>query len=283
MTIQEAYEQFTSQLETIYQKREANSIGRIVFEDEFKIYALNSKKIFDIENRTRLDEILTQLLKHEPIQYILGQADFYGHKFKVDFNVLIPRQETEELVYWVKNTIKEISKETLKILDIGTGSGCIPISLKKLFPEIKMFATDISPNALVVAKENANRLDVVIDFKKNNILKLSDQAQLGSYNIIISNPPYIPTKEMKLMPERVLIYEPGLALFVENDDPLLFYKAIADFGKTHLKENGFLFFEINEYNAQEVVNYLESIDYENVMLENDINGKPRMIRAKMSG
>ena len=292
MTIKETYEYFTKSIQPIYVEREANSIGRIVFEDAFSIHALNAQRPFPEEHQLRLEEIIKRLLTHEPIQYILGEADFYDYKFKVNPNVLIPRQETEELVFWIKNTIqREVFKNeddifqlkkyptNLTVLDIGTGSGCIPITLKKLMPEIELTAIDISLNALEVAKENANLLEADIYFQKNNILNKADQEHLNTFHIIVSNPPYIPHKEKKLMPQRVLKHEPDLALFVEDDDSILFYKTIARFALHHLHDNGFLFFEINEYNANEVVTYLESIHYREVILENDINGKPRMIRA----
>ena len=291
-TIKETYDFFTSKLQPIYDAREAHSITRIVFEDEFSIHALNSQRPFLEEHQNRLDEILERLLKHEPVQYILGEADFFGYKFKVDSNVLIPRQETEELVYWVKNTIQQdIYKiendifnfkkhpQNLKILDIGTGSGCIPISLKKLIPEIEIKGIDVSDGALEIAKQNAINLDVDVSFKKNDILNLHDQEHLDIFHIIISNPPYIPIEESKLMPKHVLEHEPELALFVKSDDALLFYKKIASFAFRHLIENGFLFFEINEFNSTDVVKYLEKLNFRDIILENDINGRPRMIRA----
>jgi len=292
MTIKETYEYFTKSIHSVYVEREANSIGRIVFEDEFSIHALNSQRPFPETNQSRLEEIIKRLLTHEPIQYILGEADFYGNKFKVNPNVLIPRQETEELVYWVNNTIqKEIYEDekdifyfknfprNLTILDIGTGSGCIPITLKKLIPEIEITATDVSSKALDVARQNAKLLETEVHFKENNILDVTSQKYLSNFHIIISNPPYIPYKEKKIMPERVLKFEPNLALFVNNDNSILFYKTIARFAFYNLERNGFLFFEINEYNANEVVTHLETNKYREIILENDINGKPRMIRA----
>ena len=292
-TIKETYEFFTSKLQPIYDVREAHSITRIVFEDEFSIYALNAQRPFLEKHKSRLKEILERLLKHEPVQYILGEADFYGHKFKVDSNVLIPRQETEELVYWVKDTIQQDiyknendifnlkkNPQNLKVLDIGTGSGCIPISLKKIFPEIEITGMDISDGALEIAKQNAITLEAEVSFEKNDILNSVDKEYYYDLHIIISNPPYIPFEESKLMPKHVLEHEPELALFVENDDALIFYKEIAQFASTHLQENGFLFFEINEFNSSDVVQYLEELNFSNITLKNDINGRPRMIRAQ---
>ena len=290
MTIKNTYENFSTALQTIYDVREANSIARIVFEDEFSIHALNSQRPFLEKNINRLEEIQSRLLQHEPVQYILGVADFYGFKFKVDTNVLIPRQETEELVYWVRNTIQQeiyrenifnFSKNTsnLKVLDIGTGSGCIPISLKKLIPEIESKGIDISAGALQVAKQNAIDLKTDVKFDQADILNVIDQKQLDTYHIIISNPPYIAYEESKLMSQNVLKFEPVLALFVEDDDVNLFYKKIAHFAKRNLVKNGFLFFEINEFNSKEVVAYLEKLNFKDIILENDMNGKPRMIRA----
>lgn len=281
MNIKETYQKFIHQLQTIYPEGEANGIARIVFEDEFKLYDFSSEKEFLPQNDVRLNEILERLLKHEPVQYILGEADFYGYKFKVNEYVLIPRQDTEELVYFIKNTVKSISnKNVIKLLDVGTGSGCIPITLKKIFPEIEIHALDISEDALRLAKKNANNLEAEITFYQKNILNEAEWGSLPVFDIIVSNPPYIPHREAHLMPENVKQFEPHLALFVGDENPLIFYEKIANFAKRNLNDNGFLFFETNEFNAKEVMEMLNNKTFTKCDLEQDMEGKDRMIRAQ---
>lgn len=269
------------QLATLYDSGEARSIARIVFEDALRVHDLQSKApLFNIQEE-ELNEIKVRLLQKEPVQYILGQADFYGLKFKVNQNVLIPRQETEELVYWVLETIqKEIKKSDLKLLDIGTGTGCIPITLKKKVPQLNIDALDLSQDALEIAALNANIHKTSITFLKYDILNQLEWQILSQYNIIVSNPPYIPQRERTLLPAYVVDFEPAIALFVNDENPLLFYDAIADFAASHLVTDGYLFFECNEFNAPEVVQLLENKGFKQVLLQKDINGKDRMIRAK---
>lgn len=281
LNIKETYQNFVHQLQTIYSVGEANGVARIVFEDAFKLYDFSSEKEFLLQNESRLNEILERLLKHEPVQYILGEADFYGYKFKVNEHVLIPRQDTEELVYFIKNTLKNIlNKNVIKLLDIGTGSGCIPITLKKIFPEIDIHALDISEDALGLAKKNAKKLETEITFYQQNILQEEEWENLPDFDIIVSNPPYIPHREAHLMPENVKQFEPHLALFVGDEDPLIFYEMIADFAKRKLNDNGFLFFETNEFNAKEVMLMLNNKAFAKCDLEQDMEGKDRMIRAQ---
>ena len=280
MTIKTIYQDFVKPLISIYGEGEAKAITRIVFEDAFKIYDENSPREFPEENLIRLKEIADRLLLHEPVQYILGEADFYGYKFKVDKNVLVPRQETEELVYWIKNTVKEsFGKDVIQLLDIGTGSGCIPISLKKIIGELDVHALDVSQGALDIAKENATRNKTAITFYQQDILDQKGWERFPHFDIIVSNPPYIPYRESDLMPENVKRFEPHLALFVENDDPIVFYRMIAKFAIEKLKEGGVLFFEINEFNAPEVLSMLQNNGFTDVVLRQDLGGKDRMIRA----
>lgn len=280
-------------LSTIYDPGEARSIARIVFEDAFHIYDFNSAEEFGPEKEKRLATITQRLLQHEPVQYILGQADFYGLKFKVDARVLIPRQETEELVYWVLETLKTrfesrtFFHSTLapkdaatRVLDIGTGSGCIPITIKKNFPKAQVHAIDISQDALEVAKENADLNDVEVHFTQFNILDESQWSVQPDYNIIVSNPPYIPHNERAIMAENVLKYEPQLALFVENDDPLIFYRKISEFAKAHLREGGYLFFEVNEFLGEEVLEMMQHAGLKKCELQEDMNGKKRMAMGR---
>lgn len=282
MNIKNTYQNFTQKLQTVQAEGEANAIARIVFEDVFKLYDFTSEREFSLENQKRLEQILTRLLKNEPVQYILGEADFYGYKFKVNEHVLIPRQDTEELVFYVKNTIRSfVKKSKLTLLDIGTGSGCIPITLKKLFPEMEIHALDVSEDALEVAKQNAKNLETEIIFYHKNILEKEGWESLPEFDIIVSNPPYIPHREAHFMPENVKQFEPHLALFIDDENPLIFYEMIADFAKEKLNKDGYLFFETNEFNAKEVLSMLHNKTFTSAVIEQDMEGKDRMIRAQI--
>lgn len=217
-----------------------------------------------------------RLLAHEPLQYITGKAYFYGLEFKVDPSVLIPRPETEELIEWVVSANKNKDAE-LKILDIGTGSGCIAISLKKAFKKSRVYAIDISDAALATAKENAELNDVSVNFLKTDILKENERASLPAFDIIISNPPYVTNADREKMRRNVIDYEPHAALFVEDDRSLIFYEEIIGFAKTHLSDQGKLFFECNESNAKEVAALMESSGFLNVEVREDMRGKERMV------
>ena len=220
-----------------------------------------------------INNAVNKLKQSEPIQYVLGQVEFMGLVFKVDKRVLIPRPETEELVEWI---LSEIPESNINILDIGTGSGAIPVSIKKHRPEINIHAWDISNDALVVAKDNAMLNSVDINFKCVDILKPEEHT---CFDIIISNPPYVTESEKALMLNNVLDFEPHTALFVPNNDPLLFYKAIAAFSKKSLKQGGMLFFEINEAFGKETVELLELYGFSQIILKKDISGKDRMVKA----
>ena len=277
LTIKQAYQQFCESTNQIYGLRESLSMARIVFEDEFGI--TNFERVGDLskEQSIRLLEIQRRLSNHEPLQYILGEADFYGLKFKVDANVLVPRPETEELVYWILEHARlSVYNQNLSVLDIGTGSGCIAVTLKKELPSLDVQATDISGKALVVAQKNATINKVSVFFKENDILNTKGWDQLESYDVIVSNPPYIPVQEKSLMPENVKTFEPQEALFVSDDQPLIFYSTIAKFASAHLNQGGKLFFELNEFNAEQVVQILEKEGFEKVELKQDLNGKDRM-------
>lgn len=275
-----AYEDALKTLTDTYPAGEAKSMLKIIFEDVYKIYSPDNKRKINDHELERLNEIVNRLLNHEPLQYILGQADFYGLKFKVDQNVLIPRQETEELVYWVLETIDDFEMKEGVILDIGTGSGCIPITIKKNKPDFELSGIDISKSALAVAIENASINNTSVNFQYNSILDQKSWDCLSNYDVIISNPPYIPVSEKPLMPKNVLSFEPELALFVEDKEALIFYKTIAEFAIKKLKPMGYLFFELNEFNAHNVVKLLEEKNYRNIILKEDLNGKHRMIRAQ---
>ena len=275
------FDSFTSRLQPSFDTREAQSIARIVFEDCFGLQPPQfSRAQLTTAQNEQLQSILTALLAGQPLQYILGQADFYGLKFKVDPRVLIPRPETEELVEWVLETIGSRSpQQSPSVLDIGTGSGCIPITIAKKSPRTIVWGLDVSADALALADENANLNQVEIRWQEQDILNQEAWTSLPIFDLIISNPPYIPLREQVLMPAQVTQHEPHLALFVPDEDPLLFYRAIAAFAQIHLNPNGFLFFECNEYNALELKLLLESMAWSDVVLKEDLSGKLRMIRA----
>lgn len=234
----------------------------------------------------RIQEIILELKKYCPIQYILGETEFYGLKFKVDANVLIPRPETEELVEWVIKKeapppgLHQKKRGEYRILDIGTGSGCIAVALAKHFPEAEVFALDISDKALDVARRNAMKNQADVHFFQHDILKDEPFTSL-TFDCIVSNPPYITLKEKTAIAKNVLDYEPHQALFVPNENPLLFYVRIADFACKHLKEAGSLYFETNSSYGQESARMLESRKFRSVKLLKDISKNDRIIIAKL--
>jgi release factor glutamine methyltransferase len=234
------------------------------------------------EQRVWMEEAIWRLENNEPLQHVLGYGEFYGRKFKCDGRALVPRPETEELVDWIINDWATINSRQLPInvLDIGTGTGCIALSLAKELPEAKVSALDISKEALSLARENANILEVKnVDFIEGDILNKSFNSQLLTFNLIVSNPPYVRECEKADMEPNVLDYDPHTALFVSDTDPLIFYRAIGEFALTHLKPNGALYFEINQYLATETCDLLIALGYKNVELRKDINDNPRMIKA----
>jgi release factor glutamine methyltransferase len=219
----------------------------------------------------------TALLNDKPIQYILGKAWFMGLDFIVNEAVLIPRPETEELVEWVVDYVHIISKP-LRILDIGTGSGCIAVSLKKALPDCTLSAMDISVDALTVAKKNAANLDLSVEFIEQDIIHETTLAQ--TYDVLVSNPPYIPVKEKVNMEAKVKNYEPLIALFVPNEDPLVFYRAIAKVAKKYLAPKGQLFFEIHYDQGKAILQLLDEMNF-HAEIRRDSFGKNRMIRASL--
>jgi len=272
------FKKFIEAITPLYGEGEARSIARIVFEDAFQIYDF-TKGNFPKKHLPQLNSIQKRLLNHEPVQYILGEADFYGLKFSVNESVLIPRPETEELVHWIIQTIGK-KASGISILDIGTGSGCIPITLKKELPNCQVFGCDISLKALAIAKENAEKNKVEVDFLEVDILDQNQWKDLPKFDIIISNPPYIPSEEQHLMPKNVLQFEPHLALFVENKEPLIFYQTITEFFLEKAKSNAWLFFEMNEFNANKVFNLLTINKLNKIEIQKDMQDKDRMIRGQ---
>jgi len=275
-------EEFENSLSEIYPKREVESIFLLAVEHVLGWSRL--KIVIEINtllNKPQINDfkcIKDLLIKHVPIQYAIGSTEFYGLEFSVNKHVLIPRQETEELVRWVLNTIQQTGLAELKIVDIGTGSGCIPISIDKNLNNAQVFGLDVSINALEVANKNNEINDTKVHFSALDILQ-DDLSNYSDIDVIVSNPPYVLPSEKQLMHSNVLNHEPHLALFVEENDPLVFYKRIAQLALESLKKRGFLFFEINERYGQETLNLLVSVGYEDIIVKKDINGKDRMIRC----
>ena len=235
------------------------------------------------EQQAWYDKAIARLQNSEPIQHILGYTTFYGRQFKCDRRALIPRPETEELVDWIVSNWSTVNSQqsTVKILDIGTGTGCIALSLAKELEGAEVTAVDISTEALSLARENAEMLKARdVRFVECDILRECTGIK-DSYNVIVSNPPYVRECEKANMEPNVLDYDPHTALFVSDEDPLIFYRAIAEFALTHLAPNGALYFEINQYLSRESCDLLISLGYKNVTLKEDINGNARMIKATL--
>lgn len=218
---------------------------------------------------------IKDLKNNRPVQYIAGKTWFYGVELKVQEGVLIPRPETEELVDWIVRDCETSNR----ILDIGTGSGCIPIALKNKLEHLHVSGCDISKKAIEIAQKNADSLSLVVNFNEFDVLNWQSYPQKEKFDIIVSNPPYIPELDKEIMHENVLSYEPELALFVPNDNPLLFYKAIADFSILNLNKQGTLYLEIHELYGQEILQMLLQIGFSNIELRKDMQGKDRMIKA----
>jgi release factor glutamine methyltransferase len=281
LTIQELKEDLQAGLSTRYEAGEAAGIARIVLEDAFGVRPNSADRDLNTSEEQLYRHIRFRLLRGEPVQYILGEADFYGFKFRVDPRVLIPRQETEELVHWVLESWKQHGRPSgCKLLDIGTGSGCIPISLKKLAPELEVTGLDVKEEILALAAENAQLNAAEVNWIRADILVENCWETLGRFDYIVSNPPYIPPSQQRLMPEHVLSHEPHLALFVPENDPLLFYREIGLFASRNLLPDGALFFEINEFYADSLQELMRDIGFTDVEIKKDIGGKYRMLRLR---
>jgi len=281
--LQTAYQFYIEKLQAIYDLAEAKAITNNVFEEVLLVKS-HQIKILNLalseEEEANLMDILERLLLHEPIQYILGNAWFYGNKFKVSNNVLIPRSETEELVELVIKKVNEKfenNTDNFKLLDIGTGSGCIAISLKLELTNWQVFALDKSKGALAISKQNAKNLNANVQFIEDDILNIQKTETKQLFDVIVSNPPYILEQEQVLMSKNVLVFEPHEALFVNNNSPLIFYEAIAEYALQYLKTNGFLFFEINQAFGNETVKMLADKGFVELELLKDINQNNRMI------
>lgn len=283
---------FTQELSSLYDEKEIESFFYIIleqFHNKKRIdLALNPEMEMDALQLLRWEIVLSELKKEKPIQYILGETEFYGLRFLVNENTLIPRPETEELVEWIiESTNYELPGTKLKVLDVGTGSGCIAISLAKNLQNSKVSAIDISEKALATANKNAEINGVEVNFIKVDILNVTDLSELPSsifqlptpIDIIVSNPPYVRNLEKAEIKPNVLEFEPHLALFVDDHDALLFYRKIAQLALKNLSENGKLFFEINQYLGKETVELLENLGFKEVVLKKDIYGNNRMIKC----
>ena len=282
-TIKQLFDNLVSQI-TVYELQEAKEIVFWLIEHELnlkKIDVITDKPLANVKE-TNWQTIITRLNNHEPIQYILGETYFYGRRFFVDNSVLIPRSETEELIQIVLNTNKA-KEQNLKILDIGTGSGCIAITLAKEIKNANVLGYDISEKALETASRNAvlNQANVVFD-KVDILNHVSTQAMNQTFDIIVSNPPYVTKQEANEMRANVLEFEPHLALFVEDQQPLIFYEAIAQFASHALNENGLVVVEINESLGEETAAVLSKLDFSEVEIIKDIHQKNRFVKATFS-
>lgn len=277
------FNDFVKQITLNESAEEILSIAYLVFENVLRLSRTEilSSKIIEASpsDEGRLLKIADRINQHEPIQYILGEADFFGRKFFVNNSVLIPRPETEELVRLMIDHSKR--KNGLKILDIGTGSGCIPTTLALEIPGSKVYATDVSEGALTVAEQNAKRNDASVEFIHHDILK--EPIPLEGLDIIVSNPPYISKSEMQEMRHNVVDFEPHLALFVPNDDPLLFYRAIISKSRSALNKGGVLAFEINERFGKDVADLFLTSGFKEIKIHKDLSGKDRIVTGILSG
>lgn len=284
MKIKEYKTQFIQALTPIYDAGEAESFFYLILEENHKMkridLALNPDLTFSDTAIQYWNSILEQLKKEIPIQYLLGKTSFYGLEFGVNGTVLIPRPETEELVEWIIESQNPKAKIPMqKILDIGTGSGCIAISLAKNIPNARVFAIDVCDKALATAKKNAEINSVNVTFLEKNILETDDLEE--QFDIIVSNPPYVRELEKQEIKKNVLDHEPHLALFVQDHDALIFYQKIAKLAQKNLHEKGQLFFEINQYLGTETLVLLEKMNFKNIELRKDIYGNDRMIKAEI--
>ena len=270
---------FQKELSSLYDAMEIESFFFLILEQFRNLkridLALQPDLEFSEAEISQWNLVLEQLKQEIPIQYILGKTHFYGLEFQVNPNVLIPRPETEELVDWIIKTNSNGKSSTIKILDIGTGSGCIAISLAKNLPNASIFSLDVSKKALEIAQINALQNETKITFIENNILETTSFEQ--QFDVIVSNPPYVRNLEKAEIKKNVLENEPHLALFVADDDALLFYRKIAQIAMKNLQSGGQLYFEINQYLGKETVDLLFDLGFQNIELRQDIYGNNRMI------
>lgn len=285
MTIKKYRQYFINSLEDLYSIEELQSIFYLLAEKLLHLsridIALQLDDTLTSDEEINFNQAIDRLKIYEPVQYILGETEFFGYPFLVNKQVLIPRPETEELVSWI---IEDVDKKETTILDIGTGSGCIAISLAKKLNNAVVSAIDISNKAIEVAKKNALINNVNVEYSSVDVLNFEDKLVLqdkwkSKFDIIVSNPPYVRMQEKKLMQLNVIDHEPDIALFVEDDDPLLFYRRISELSRQYLKHNGTLYLEINEYLGVEMEKILNEAGFKHVELKKDMFGKNRMIKC----
>jgi release factor glutamine methyltransferase len=297
MKLFEAEQYLKEELKAIYDEQEAASIASLAAEhitgfSKTKRVSRKQDQLSALQSE-QLQSHLQRLKTGEPIQYITNKSWFCGMELYVDKNVLIPRPETEELVQWIIDDVKASGKDVfvrkpmeadettqLKVLDVGTGSGCIALALKKIMVKAEVWGCDVSEEALNVARRNGSTLNIRVDFQGLNFLDEAQQKLLPTVDIIASNPPYVPLKDKEEMHTNVVDHEPHTALFVSNNDPLIFYKALAGFGKKRLYENGSIYMEIHEDLGQDVVALFKQNGYSNVELKKDMQKKDRMVRVR---
>lgn len=288
MELKQLSQYFIDKLSGLHRKDEANAMFLLSIQKLINYsradYLLKKDEQINQDLVQKFDHILAELLAEKPIQYILGETYFYGLPFKVNPSVLIPRPETEELVDWIlevynSKKIENRPSKILNILDIGTGSGCIAISLKKNIPAAEVYALDIAADTLATAQQNALLNNVDVNFIQDDVLSSQISYLKSQFSVIVSNPPYVKEDEKPAMNNNVLDNEPHRALFVSNQNPLIFYDAIANFALKNLDENGLLFFEINEYLGEQTVQLLKDKGFKNIELRKDMQGKDRMMVA----
>ena len=286
MTTNELYNHFLDRLKNIYEEREADNITDWVFENVMNLKKWERRedvRELNTQQTSQLKQHLDELLQHKPVQYVLNEAWFYKMKFYVNEDVLIPRPETEELVEWIIHDVRERmfnpSPGKFNILDIGTGSGCIAISLKKELVNINVKAIDVSQKALAIADKNAQDLNAKIDFINLNFLDEEQWGELRVYDIIVSNPPYIPEDQKASLSKNVTDFEPAIALFVHDSEPFIFYEKIAKFAQSHLKAKGRVFVEIHENYSNKIEQVFKDYNFK-TEIKKDIYGKERMIKAE---
>jgi release factor glutamine methyltransferase len=282
MTISEASKKLNESLLRLYDEREAGKVSDMIIENLTGLSKterlIHKEKELTKQQHQRLQNFTQQLFQHKPVQYVLHEAWFFGLKFYVDENVLIPRPETEELVELI---LKQPDLKYPKILDVGCGSGCIAITLKKKLPTSIVYGLDISKEAINISLKNATANHVHVEFIEADMLNPTNDLALPEFDIIVSNPPYIRKSEASLMNLNVLNFEPHQALFVPDNDPLIFYKAIAALSLKYFKNKGKLFFEINESLSNEIVSLLQSRGFNNIEIKKDLYGKERIVSASL--
>ncbi len=273
---------FLQHLDSYYTQDELSvlfaQLGEVLFNKDRASLHLMGDKLLSKAEQDYLNNAMQRLATFEPIQYIIGHTDFYGLPIQVTPHVLIPRPETEELVDWILSQTQ--TQNTIEsCLDLCTGSGCIAIALASYFKQAQVAAVDLSPDAIDLAKINATNNSVNIDFIIANVLDLAPFA--NKFDVIVSNPPYVRNSEKQLMKPNVLDFEPHMALFVSNKDPLIFYRAIGEFALKQLKPNGSLFLEINEYLSENLIDLMQNIGFNTIALKKDFNQVPRMLKCKL--